>query len=159
MDPADKSAASELAFPPRGARGRLGRRGFLGAMAWAAAALGLGSLGRLGGRWARGGLAWDVLRGFPDRPVIVRIWAPWLADGARVALTVEITTPREVIRRPAGDVIVHGGQGQATVALAYPYPGRVDGTYSYKVQARAGHARLATAQLATYSVRRVVWFS
>ncbi|MGM0576772.1 MAG: hypothetical protein ACQEXJ_13695 [Myxococcota bacterium] len=132
------------------------RRRFLG--------LGLAAAGGavLGGTLALTGparLRWERRRGFPDGPATLALDLPGLPDGTRVPLHLRVRTPREELRLPAGEAVIRDGRARVDVPLTYPYERRIQGTYAYRAEADLGGRRVATAETAGYSVRRMMWFS
>jgi hypothetical protein len=138
---------------------KLGRRGFFRLTA----ALGLG--GAVAGglvRLSRGdAVAFIDPVVFPDAPVTVGLRFPNAPFGAKARLWLHIETPRGVVTRDLGRVRLDGPSGTARVAahLAYPFEGRVPGTYRYTLEAVLGGRSAVSEAAVTYGVRDIRWFS
>lgn len=133
---------------------KLDRRGFLGTTAAIGVGVGIGAT--LASRSARA--RFDSTDGFPDRPVTVEVELdPDVAGTGRAWL--HIVTPSEHLVEDLGAVELRRGRATIATALRYPYETRVPGTYSYHVEVAVSGHRIATAEPATYGVRKIHWFS
>ncbi len=139
---------------------KLGRRAFLKTTGAGAAVVvaGSGLAGALTRR-GRGRARFARTEAFPDAPVEVTIELPGAPEGAEVAATLFVETPRETLAVPLAGAPLSGGRAVFEVTLAYPYDTRVAGDYRYHVCADLGGRRAVTAEPAGYSVRRIHWFS
>lgn len=135
---------------------RLGRRGFLGL---SAAAIGAGlSVGLVKLRPANDARFIEGAA-FPEAPAGVALTFAGIPDGATARVWLHIQTPEGNLKRDLGRVHLYGGKGQLTTKLEYPFETRVPGEYSYYVEAVYRGRRAISEQPASYSVRKIWWFS
>jgi hypothetical protein len=149
---------------------KLGRRGFIGQTLAVAAGAGVG-LGlaqtrrptERGARFTFGHgrelVVSDDTRAFPDCPVTVEVALPAAVEGARGQAWLHIRTPREHLTRDLGTCSFERGLARIETSLVYPYEDRVAGAYSYHVEVACAGERIVTAEPATFSVRKIFWFS
>lgn len=135
---------------------RLGRRGFLGV---SAAALGAGLAVQLVRIRPANAATLEAEAAFPDAPATVTLRFPDVPDGASVKVWLHIGTPEGPQRRDLGRALVFRGQARLETQLVYPFETRVPGEYSYWVEAAHRGRRAISDQPATYSVRKIWWFS
>jgi hypothetical protein len=149
---------------------KIGRRGFIGQTLAVAAGAGVGlSLSarrrptERGARFTFGhGLEAAVAedtRAFPDCPVTVEVALPEAPEGLRGQAWLHIRTPTEHITRDLGPCAFERGWALIETSLVYPYEGRVAGPYTYHVEVACSSERIVTAEPATFSVRKIHWFS
>jgi len=135
---------------------RLGRRGFLGISAVAVGAgLGVGLVKLRPANEAR----FVEAPAFPEAPIDVALSFAGIPDGAAARVWLHIQTPNGDLKRDLGRVHLFGGKGLMTAKLEYPFETRVPGEYSYYVEAVYRGRRAISEQPASYSVRKIWWFS
>lgn len=135
---------------------RLGRRGFLGVSA-ATVGVGLGlQLVRIRPAAAA---TLTTEAAFPDAPATAELLFPDVPDGASVRVWLHIETPEGPQQVDLGRAAVFGGRARVETKLHYPFETRIPGEYSYWVEAAHRGRRAISDQPATYSVRKIWWFS